>query len=85
MKKQSGFAVLEIVLVLVVVAVLGFTAFTYFNNRQAGNEAATANVAAAPQITSTADLTTAETALDQLDIDANTLDSAQLDAELNSF
>lgn len=83
MKKQSGFAALEVLLAVVVVAVLGFTAFTYFNRQSAGD--ATAKVPAAPQITATADLTTAETALDQLDIDASSLDSAELDTELKAF
>lgn len=82
MNKQSGFAAVEIVLVLVVVAVVGFTAFTVFTRN---NEAAVANVPAAPQITAAADLTTAETTLDQLDIDANAVDSTELDTELNAF
>jgi hypothetical protein len=87
MKKQSGFAALEIILVLVVVAVLGFTAYNYLGHRQASNsgQAATAAVPTAPRVSSTADLTTAENTVDQMDIEASSADSAQLDSELANF
>jgi Tfp pilus assembly protein PilV len=87
MKKQSGFAAIEIVLLLVVVAVLGFTAYSYLS-RQATNtspESATATVPAAPRVSSTADLTAAENTVDQMDVDASSADSAQLDSELAQF
>jgi len=90
MKKQSGFAVLEVLLLVVVVAILGYTAVTYIGRQQAstdttGSTAATATVPAAPQVSSTADLTTAENVVDQMDVDANSTDSSQLDSELANF
>ncbi len=90
MKKQSGFAALEIVLLVVVVAVIGFTVYTYMGNRRAATdtttqEAATATVPAAPQVSSTTDLTVAENVVDQMDMDVSSADSAQLDSELTNF
>ncbi len=90
MKKQSGFAVLEILLLVVVVAILGYTAVTFIGHQQAatdttGSTAATVTVPAAPQINSTADLTAAESAVDQVNVDAGTADSSQLDSELANF
>lgn len=87
MKRQSGFAVLEVLLLVVVVGILGFTAVNYYN-RTAGvgaQEAATATVPAAPQVSSTVDLTTAENTVDNMDVDASSTDEAQLDSELNNF
>ncbi|GEM_PF-2696148 len=86
MKKQSGFAVLEVLILVVVVAILGFTAVTYMGHQQAATDtSATASVVSAPQISSTADLTTAENVVDQMDVDANTTDNSQLDSELANF
>lgn len=87
MKKQQGFAALEVLLVLVVVAVLGFTAWTYYNHHQTAiaPESPTAQVQPSPQINSLADLTTAENVLNQIDIDANSSDSSQLDSQLSNF
>lgn len=91
MKKQSGFAVLELLLIVVVLGAIGFTAVTYYSHRQqavtdtTGSVAATVTVPSAPQISTTADLTTAESTLDQLNVDASSTDSSQLDAELTNF
>ena len=90
MKKQSGFATLEVVLLVVVVGVLAFTGVSYYNNTHpaadpSGSTIAKATVPTAPQVSTTADLTTAENAVDQMDIDASTVDSAQLDTELANF
>ncbi|HEX3081711.1 MAG TPA: hypothetical protein VHQ86_00485 [Candidatus Saccharimonadia bacterium] len=87
MKKQQGFAAFEVVLVLVIVGVIGFTAWNYWSNHssQVATESATAQVTPAPQITSTTDLTSAENDLDSVNIDASTSDSSQLDSQLNNF
>ncbi len=93
MKKQSqsGFAVLELLFLLVAVGVLTFTAVNYFNHRQqattdtTGSVAATATVPSAPQINIAADLTTAENFVDQMDIDTSSADNALLDSELSNF
>ena len=87
MKQQRGFAALEAILLVVVIAIVGFTAWTYYGNtRQSANvPSATADVPSAPQITTTNDLTAAEAALDQVDVDANASDSVLLDSELANF
>jgi uncharacterized protein (UPF0333 family) len=88
MHKQTGFAAFEFVLLAVVVAVLGFTAYNYLGHKavdSTGSVAVSANVPSAPQVKSTKDLDTAATTLDQVNVDENTLDSTQLDAELANF
>ena len=88
MKKQSGFAVLEVVLVAVVLLVVGVTVFSYVSRTSSddtGSTASTATVPAAPQVKSTADLDKASAALDSVNVDDNYKDSAQLDLEMTSF
>ena len=88
MKKQSGFAVLEVVLVAVVLLVIGVTVYSYVSRTASddtGSTASTATVPAAPQVKSTADLDKASAALDSVDVDDNYKDSAQLDLEMTSF
>lgn len=90
MKKQSGFAALELVLLVVVLGALAYVGVSYYNHTRpvsdsTGSIAATASVPTAPKVNSTADLTTAENAVDAVDVDANSLDSSQLDSELANF
>jgi Tfp pilus assembly protein PilE len=90
MKKQSGFAVIELLLIVVALAVIGFTAVTYYNHTQMASNSAnqpspTASVPIAPQIHSTDNLSAADTMISQMDVNANSTDSAQLDTELSNF
>jgi cytoskeletal protein RodZ len=94
MRKQIGFAFLELVLVVVVVAAVGFTAVTAYNHHKAAeqpavstdtSQPAVASVGAAPQVTSAPDLNAAETALDQTDVDASSSDSSQLSSQSSGF
>jgi Tfp pilus assembly protein PilV len=83
--KQSGFAVLEVILVLVVVAVLGFTVYNFVSNRAEAPQATSANVPSAPAVNKASDLTTAKKTLDQINVDEAAIDSADIDAELSAF
>jgi prepilin-type N-terminal cleavage/methylation domain-containing protein len=87
---QAGFSVVELIIVLVVVGLLGFTSYSV--NKQHSDKTAKKNTAASqssttssvPTINSTSDLDKAEAALDQTDIDSSN-DSSQLDSQLQAF
>lgn len=105
--RQSGFAVLEVILVVAVLAAAGLTAWWVYNRQpsatktvastdasQGGGTSASAidkspvanNVAAAPQVRSSADLNGALQTLDQTDPSAqNNNDSAQLNSSATGF
>ena len=96
---QAGFSPVELIIVLVVVAALGFVGYSVYNrqqdqsasnsgtSQQAADEPATANdVKSAPTISSTGDLDKANTVLDQTDPGgSNNTDASQLDSELATF
>lgn len=97
-KSQSGFSVIELVIILAVVGVLGFVGYTVYNRQQdkktTGNtsqsvneESATASdVGSAPEIKSTSDLDRASATLDQTDPGgSNNGDASQLDSKLSTF
>jgi prepilin-type N-terminal cleavage/methylation domain-containing protein len=87
--KQNGFSIVETLIVLLVIAVLGFVGYKVYS-RQHDNKAtttassqpassATANdVAKAPDIKTTGDLDKAAATLDQTDPAASNSDSSQL-------
>lgn len=92
-KSQSGFSVVEVLIVLVVVGVISFVGYTFLNganaSRQKGLEKSQANtqateksVPAAPAIEKTSDLDKASATLDKMD---TTSDTSELDTELNNF
>lgn len=90
MKKQSGFAAFEIVLVAAVLALIAFTAYTYTHHDQVVQQTsdasdATSAIPTAPEITTAADLTKAEAALDQTDLSASDNDDSRLNSELANF
>jgi hypothetical protein len=89
MKKPAGFAAFELILVAVVVAVLGFTAYNYFTrvsvSDDTGPTGSTVTVPQAPEIKSASDLDAAAKTVDSVNVDENTLDGAQIDAELSNF
>lgn len=90
-QRQAGFAALEIALIVVVVALIGFTVVSFMNHRQAASttspigSAADTAVVPAPKITSAADLKQASATLDQLDSQADAADSQGLASDVNSF
>lgn len=84
---QSGFHIIELLLVIAVVGVIGYLGYNYYNNNlgQAANQNPVANdVVAAPTIKTADDLTTAEKVLDETNLD-NTDDSSMLDSQLLNF
>ncbi len=85
--RQNGFAFIELVLIVAFVGVLGFVVMTAVNNRNnvASTDTIQASVAPAPQVTSKADLTAAETRLNTAGIDDNTADADLLDQDMASF
>ena len=94
-KNQSGFSLVEVCVIVVVLVLVGFVGYTVVNRSndksqttptsQASKQSATANdVAEAPAVASTDDLNTAASTLDSMDVDSQS-DTARLDAELAAF
>jgi prepilin-type N-terminal cleavage/methylation domain-containing protein len=94
---QSGFSVVEVLVVVVVLGLVGFISYSFYNKQadtdkttdgstsQSASQSATADdVPAAPELTSTDDLDTASAMLDESDT-ASSNDSTELDAQLQSF
>lgn len=74
MNKQKGFALVEILLVLIVVAIIGALGYTMYNQYvvKPSTDTTTANVQpkdALPEVKNGSDLTKAETAINNIDID----------------
>lgn len=95
LKHQSGFSIIEIAIVILVIGVgglVGYTAYSrYQDNKSVANTTQLAkqspvasDIAPAPSITSTTDLTTAAKTLDDTNLDDST-DTSQLDSELSAF
>jgi Tfp pilus assembly protein PilV len=91
--KESGFALVEIVLVVIVLALIGFVGYVFVNNQMHGtaskNTAQTTTASAAetaPVINTTSDLDKAQATLDANDPSTSTSsDSSQLDSDLSNF
>lgn len=92
-KPQAGFTAIELVLVVVVLGLIGFTTVKAYDahNVASKDQAPTVQsakleaVPAAPVITTDADLSTAASTLDSMNVDENSSDSSELDADLASF
>ncbi|MBP7760565.1 prepilin-type N-terminal cleavage/methylation domain-containing protein [Candidatus Saccharibacteria bacterium] len=88
MRRQSGFSIIEVVLVFAVVVVVGLVGYNLYNMQQARNEqtATTQQKAAAmpESINSTSDLDAAAKALDATQLDSNA-DTATLENDLNQL
>lgn len=92
---QSGFSIVEIVIVLAVVGFTGLLGYTAYNrihdSKTASNQAtvqpATASdVKSAPAIKSVSDLDSAQATLDQTNLGASsTTDANELDNEMSAF
>jgi competence protein ComGC len=85
--RETGFSFIEVTLVVAFVAVFGFVVVTAVNNHSnvASEVTTQATVAPAPQVTSAADLVTAEQSLDTTAIDDNSNDANSLDQDLATF
>lgn len=96
---QTGFSAVELVIVFVVLAVLGFVGYTVYSrqqdkktttnntSQQTNDEPAIANdVPSAPEVNSASDLDKAASTLDQTDLNtSNDADVSKLDGELSAF
>jgi cell division protein FtsN len=100
MKKQSqsGFAIVELVMVAVVLAVIVIAGYYVLHNRKtnssststssslvAGYQSPTTTTPPAPQINSASDLNSAMSALNQTSVGSSNTDSSQLTTQTNSF
>lgn len=94
MRKQSGFAAIELVLVLVIVAAIGGIGYYATHKHSQANQQSVATSASqpapvstpvAPQITTASDLNTAMQALNQTQVGANNTDSSQLNTQVSGF
>lgn len=97
--KQSGFSILELSLIVVVVAALGLVGWAVYQNQQASDKAqllssdpaptpatTATNISPAPEIKSTDDLDKALQALEQNDPSTtNSSDSKLLDSQTGTF
>ncbi len=93
-KRQLGFSIIEIAIVVVVVGLVGFVGYTAYNKLHnnavtttgttvADQQPVASDVStAAPAITTTSDLTAAETALDQTDTSSSS-DLSTLNSQLS--
>lgn len=95
-KNQSGFAIVELGVIVIVVAAIGLLAYYFYNhnhnvyNNDTGlntsQKTPASNVSSAPAVSSVSDLNSAEQILDQNDPGtANNTDSSQLSSQLNGF
>ncbi len=91
MKKQSGFAILELVAVVALIAVIGGAVYYAWYTHSQSNSTASSyqspqvTVSPAPQVTKASDLNSAMQALNSADITANTTDSSQLSTQTSGF
>jgi len=91
---QSGFSIVEILLVVAVLAIIGFLGYTFYNNQvnktassdqqESSQAVMVSDVNTAPAINSTSDLDAATKTLDQTDPSSSS-DVSQLDSELANF
>ena len=94
---QTGFSIVELLVVVAVLALIGFVGYRVYsalngNNTtadttQVANQSSTANdVTSAPAVNSTSNLDDAQKALDQTDPGgSNNADAGQLNSELAAF
>jgi len=89
-RNQFGFSAVEAIIIVVVVAIIGAAGYMMFKRNTAKDATPTATTSSvsepvAPEVKSTSDLTAAQKALDDADVNAASTDSSQLDTQLNSF
>jgi hypothetical protein len=90
---RSGFHVVEILLAVVVVGLLAFLGYTYYNNSRTTDKNSSStvkqsdavnDVVPAPAVETTSDLTKVEKVLDDTSLDS-TSDVTQLDSQTSGF
>lgn len=87
MKRVHGFSIVEVLIVVAVLVLVGLVGYNLYSMQQARSDSAADQQAVAketpeaPTINDTSDLDKATATLDQIDPEANDLESAQLDSE----
>lgn len=87
MKRTSGFSIVEALIGVTVVVLIGLVGYNLYSMQQSRNasvneQQSVANeTPAAPEINDTADLDKAAATLDQIDPEANDIETAELDSE----
>jgi len=84
MKKRPGFTTTGTLLILLVIVIVGFVIYLIYTARHNSN-LTESTVPEAPQVSSSNDLQTASSTLDQVDIDGISSDSNKLDTQLSGF
>jgi flagellar basal body-associated protein FliL len=94
-KQQSGFAVVELIVVLVIVVAVAGVGYYVWHGRKTNNPPITTassnyqsppvTMPTAPQINNTSDLNSAMTALNQTSVSSSNTDSSQLTTQANGF
>lgn len=86
--KTKGFSIIEIIIIIAVVGVIAALGYVYVN-RPAQVSSSTQEVSTAapeaPQITSTKDLDTATSTVEEINLDTTDSDLDSIDDELNQF
>jgi Tfp pilus assembly protein PilE len=94
MKKQSGFAGLELLVVVVIVAAIAFVGYYVWQGYSSKTTPVTSSVAAvspsvttlpAPKITTVSSLNTAMQVLNSTSVSSNNADSSQLTTQSQGF
>jgi|JI6StandDraft_1071083.scaffolds.fasta_scaffold389612_2 Tfp pilus assembly protein PilV len=87
MKRTSGFSIVEALIGVTVVVLIGLVGYNLYSMQQSRNasvneQQSVANeTPAAPEINDTADLDKAAATLDQINPEANDIETAELDSE----
>ena len=94
LRRQAGFAAVEVALVAVVVVLVGFLGYTFYTNSQkqaatsaqSDESAVASDLPAVAEVNSTTDLDNVARQLDDTDVDgSNTSDVSSLDGQSADF
>lgn len=89
-RAQKGFSIIEVAIVVVILGIIGFLAYSTYMHQQTAKVTSTqqshtaTDVPTAPAVNSSSDLTTAQQTVDNLNVDDGS-DSSQLNSQLNAF
>lgn len=87
--KNKGFSIVEIIIVIAVIGVIAALGYVYINQSAQQNDSDQREVSTAapeaPQITTTKDLDTAVSTVEDIDLGATDTDLSAIDSELNQF
>jgi type II secretory pathway component PulJ len=89
-KNQTGFTLVEVLVIVLVFAVIGALGFTFYGRmnqtaKESGESRIASDVQGAPEIKDTSDLDDAASILDQTDPASSDSDLSQLDSASSGF